>query len=84
MKFSEVCEHDSHRITILDLAYQLFVAKDEEELAHQMAHEATKKRMKLERDLCSFIDIVVRRNPELMKKVNGVHSKEESEVRDGE
>ena len=84
MKFCEVCEQDSHRDTILNLAHQLFVAKEEEELAHQMAQEATEKRMKLEQDLCYFTGIVVGRNPELMKKVNGVHSKDESVEEEGE
>ena len=78
--FFEVCEHDSHKETILNISHKLFVARQEERIAHQMAQEATEKRMKIEEDLCNIVGIVVDRNSELMSKVNGVHSSDESEV----
>ena len=80
--FFEVCEHDSHKETILNISHKLFVARQEEQIAHQMAQEATEKRMKIEEDLCNIVGIVVDRNSELMSKVNGVHSSDESEVKD--
>ena len=80
MMFFEVCEHDSHKETILNISHKLFVARQEEQIANQMAQEATKKRMKIEEDLCNIVGIVVDRNSELMSKVNGVHSSDESEV----
>ena len=79
--FFEVCEHDSHKETILNISHKLFVARQEEQIAHQMAQEATEKRMNIEKDLCNIVGIVVDRNSELMSKVNGVHSSDESEVR---
>lgn len=82
MMFFEVCEHDSHKETILNISHKLFVARQEEQIAHQMAQEATEKRMKIEEDLCNIVGIVVDRNSELMSKVNGVHSSDESEVND--
>ena len=82
MMFFEVCEHDSHKETILNISHKLFVARQEEQIAHQMAQEATEKRMKIEEDLCNIVGIVVDRNSELMSKVNGVHSSDESEVKD--
>ena len=78
--FFEVCEHDSHKETILNISHKLFVARQEEQIAHQMAQEATEKRMNIEKDLCNIVGIVVDRNSELMSKVNGVHSSDESEV----
>lgn len=78
--FFEVCEHDSHKETILNISHKLFVARQEEQIAHQIAQESTKKRMKIEKDLCNIVGIVVDRNSELMSKVNGVHSSDESEV----
>ena len=81
MMFFEVCEHDSHKETILNISHKLFVARHEEQIAHQMAQEATEKRMKIEEDLCNIVGIVVDRNSELMSKVNGVHSSDESEAR---
>ena len=81
MMFFEVCEHDSHKETILNISHKLFVARQEEQIAHQMAQEATEKRMNIEKDLCNIVGIVVDRNSELMSKVNGVHSSDESEVR---
>ena len=80
MMFFEVCEHDSHKETILNISHKLFVARQEEQIANQMAQEATEKRMKIEKDLCNIVGIVVDRNSELMSKVNGVHSSDESEV----
>ena len=80
MMFFEICEHDSHKETILNISHKLFVARREEQIAHQMAQEATEKRMKIEEDLCNIVGIVVDRNSELMSKVNGVHSSDESEV----
>ena len=80
MMFFEVCEHDSHKETILNISHKLFVARQEEQIAHQMAQEATEKRMNIEKDLCNIVGIVVDRNSELMSKVNGVHSSDESEV----
>ena len=80
MMFFEVCEHDSHKETILNISHKLFVARQEEQIAHQMAQEATEKRMKIEEDLCNIVGIVVDRNSELMSKVNGVHSSDEIEV----
>ena len=80
MMFFEVCEHDSHKETILNISHKLFVARQEERIARQMAQEATEKRMKIEEDLCNIVGIVVDRNSELMSKVNGVHSSDESEV----
>ena len=81
MMFFEVCEHDSHKETILNISHKLFVARQEEQIANQMAQEATEKRMKIEEDLCNIVGIVVDRNSELMSKVNGVHSSDESEVK---
>ena len=80
MMFFEVCEHDSHKETILNISHKLFVARQEEQIAHQIAQEATEKRMKIEEDLCNIVGIVVDRNSELMSKVNGVHSSDESEA----
>ena len=80
MMFFEVCEHDSHKETILNISHKLFVARQEEQIARQMAQEATEKRMKIEEDLCNIVGIVVDRNSELMSKVNGVHSSDESEA----
>ena len=80
MMFFEVCEHDSHKETILNISHKLFVARQEEQIANQMAQKATQKRMKIEEDLCNIVGIVVDRNSELMSKVNGVHSSDESEV----
>ena len=81
MMFFEVCEHDSHKETILNISHKLFVARQEEQIANQLAQEATEKRMKIEEDLCNIVGIVVDRNSELMSKVNGVHSSDESEVK---
>ena len=81
MMFFEVCEHDSHKETILNISHKLFVARQEEQIAHQMAQESTEKRMKIEEDLCNIVGIVVDRNSELMSKVNGVHSSDESDAR---
>ena len=77
MQFCEVCEHDNHRETILNLAHSLYIAREEEMLKAQMAREAYEKRARIEDDIIEIVRIVCERNTEIMPMMNGVHSKDE-------
>lgn len=84
MMFCELCEHDSHRETILNLAYDLSRAFHEESLAHDAAMQATRRRMDVEASLRDIVGVVCRRSGVAEDRVNGVHSSDEPASAEGE
>ena len=39
MMFFEVCEHDSHKETILNISHKLFVARQKEQIANNSLYQ---------------------------------------------